>query len=492
MGEWIDYKQDSDRHCLLAGPWDPATGNSWRTDFEVNLRWWALFYKHIIVPDSYFCCYGPLYKRLSSSKIDLYGSSDTDDLILRLLQAGVIIVGVIDGETRPGIYGRWPTQARGGHRQLHMTLTRDDGERYLKQLNYSVKYCVKRPADDPRQILAYGNAPSRFHELVDAIIMSPGGFLDIYDQELKGKPPISSRDKNVVERMHDSLRGTLAKKGKYLRRRDLEMAIFDSMASIFPALRFRDLYDLRPKTRWANVNPPMATRARDILAGIATVYQVRESWRWNTVGCFLPDYSPALVEAMHQQENAKHCALKHKTFEWFGNQLDLRELSVDRLLKFRESSLFKTYLAELIQVQAPNPSESFVHKNHTFLTFLEEDYMPAIRSLAERPRISTRAEKAKKYTESVTKTVAGSALGTVGQFLTTRLAPHWQLIDTPLGWSIFIGGGIVIFLVAPTVISLPMGTTAERLAKAILQGRLQHGENKQRNSPGHFWRRVKK
>ena len=110
MADWVTDRPNADRLEILAGQWDPANGNLWPKSFNELLRWWALFFERIIVPDSYFCCYGPLYQHLHD--YDLL-NQDAGNPLLSLLSAGVIVPAIVDANQDANIYDTWASPATG-------------------------------------------------------------------------------------------------------------------------------------------------------------------------------------------------------------------------------------------------------------------------------------------------------------------------------------------------------------------------------------------
>jgi hypothetical protein len=316
-------------------------------------------------------------------------------------------------------------------------------------------------------MLSFGSAPSRFPEVVAAVLTAPDAFLDSYIADtLPRLPQVTPRTKDIVHRSCDAIRNSLAKHGGRLRRRHLEEAVFLSVSTEFPSLQFRGLYDLGRVRQVGARSPQVAKAICDILTAIATAYQARESLRWKAVGGLLKDHSPAVVAALQQPESTPPPEPRiAEIATWLEGMCDISKVPFQRLLTFRESGLFRTYKEEIVKVQVPSHGESFSLVNKDFMVFLTKDYLPAIANLVEDANGSNIIELARRAADQ-TVAHAGTAAGlTAGTAITPALNHFLQSWHVPgFGHVLKIGGITVTWMVA-NIITVPLGRRVESAVK---------------------------
>src|SRR5207249_11700907 len=107
----------------------------------------ALFYKWIIVPDSFFHCYGPLFTHLALDARHHKSSLPTADEcrrspVLAFLRAGVVVPAIREGAS---IHENWHRGQAGVPPGEHLIVSRRDGQRTLRLVDDTAKHDVAWP-----------------------------------------------------------------------------------------------------------------------------------------------------------------------------------------------------------------------------------------------------------------------------------------------------------------------------------------------------------
>lgn len=128
---------DSNRLNLYGGVLDLVNISGGSKQLERDLKFAALFYKHILVPDSFFHCYGPLYSHFA--KLFQAGNVQAieTDTIVKFLRAG-IIVPVLRIENT--LFDNWQNEVEGIEKGKHLMLKEEDGANVLEKVD---KYWTK-------------------------------------------------------------------------------------------------------------------------------------------------------------------------------------------------------------------------------------------------------------------------------------------------------------------------------------------------------------
>jgi hypothetical protein len=456
MANWAEDRSAARSLDYYAGIADPANGSTFALDFTTTLRWWALFFDRIIIPDKCFCVYGPLYHYLTH--IDLQAQSvETNDPLLLLLEAGVITPGITTDASTPDISGAW-SPANGSDDYLN--LTRKDGDNYLKQLNRFTTTCARQPKKAINEKSGKSLQPS-FPDLVAHFISAPDMFLD---ELLHGMAPtipgMTAESKGSMERVCTNIREAVTEHGQDLRRRHLEDGVFRSISQEF-GIRFRDIYDLGLRKTLGRNNPPLSIRIRHVLAGIATLSQMLDSLRWNAIGGLLKDHVQPLVLAVHgvSPEQFTPPALSGVA-TWATGKCDLSKVPFEKVLSFRESPIFDAYKKEAVKVEMS--AQGLCQRNPDFINFLTHEYMPAIQSMARETTRNDHAQTAKKIVDSLTPPAAVAGVAGV---LLNRLFHSWDVA----GFGTYLTfGGMALAWIGAARIGVPIGRMVESKARVLL------------------------
>lgn len=98
----LPANRENSRLNLYAGSFDLVNGKSLPRRISDYLKFAALFYERIVIPDGFLHCYGPLTSYFEKYISDRGSIQQLD--IVRLLKAGILVPALRRGES---IYENW-------------------------------------------------------------------------------------------------------------------------------------------------------------------------------------------------------------------------------------------------------------------------------------------------------------------------------------------------------------------------------------------------
>ena len=350
----------SQRTCIYGGALDPISVE-YGLETERFLKFSALFYEHVVVPDAWFQSYGPLYNQLALAAAQPDSWDTATSLLPCLLREGVLVPALRFETTTVGNWracmdiGRNPGKSN--------LVTENDCLRTLKFVDSVATKFARRPNASrlPRGYFAdclYGlvcGEDSRYKEL-----LMPHGWL---------------RGTKRATRFVDNLFGLIAENQS---NRDLRGGRLEDVIAEYLKVPTTHLYATLGD---ANNLEPHHHHARLALSLVQTCYGATQSHELGVVGGLYRGHERGAVDA----------GLYNRILEpsdgpsgGLIDELILGKVNVDRatpktIIEIRRSDEFRHYIHLLGGVHAAaEPGVAFESANPEFIEHLERVYLPHI------------------------------------------------------------------------------------------------------------------
>ncbi|BBL74607.1 hypothetical protein [Methylomagnum ishizawai] len=362
----ISIKNEESRLHLYGGCFDLVNGLHLPSSTIEDIKFSSLFYKHIVVPDGFFHCYGPLYSHYKNIK-ENYNSDD----ISKLLKAGIITPSLRTGES---LYENWKN---GGNIGItpgqFMIVDQADGD-IIKTIDRYVSKYMHWPED-------MGNANKiEFSRLIyDALVDENSNYSLAHKQRPSNLPFYEDYQWTKCEELIDEFIGIVTdnKDNPKFRRGDIEKLISKNLG-----IEMKSYKELNSRA----IN---ATRLHDLNFGVAyiisnlstTTYEAYHATQFSTVGGLFPQHEDKLIEdgLYDYLVDLKKINIEHKEKRILFGTLDVNKLSTDEIIKFRieEDELFDEYCKKVINIEYSS-GVRFKDANNDFIDFLASRYIPTI------------------------------------------------------------------------------------------------------------------
>ena len=355
---------------LYGGLADLVNGSTDSKVIDRALKFAALFYEHIIVPDGFFHCYGPLatYARsLSPSALEA-------SVLGRLLQHGFVVPAIREGDS---IYSNWNGSRMGVYPGEFLILKRDDGD-FLGHIDeLTATYTSWPPAMDDARSTRFGPT------LMAALERERTVSLPV-EEGFK----LTSADTRWVEwqtakaKMIDAVAEVVASRGGQpeFRRGDVENVVrreLKNLGTPIPLASYDEL--VRPLSGKRPYDIPTFGAAYRVLTLASTVYEAYQSELLETVGGLFEGHSRWVAAGGLYRPIDKNVPESREVI--LRGTLDVDAISLDDIVKFRSdtssTSPFRRYLGQLSAVRVPGSGETFLDVNGQFIEFLKTKYIPA-------------------------------------------------------------------------------------------------------------------
>ncbi len=352
-----------------AGAVDFANGLDTDATFESHLKFQALFFEKIIVPDSYFYTLAPIVE--SVRRLRSLGQREDENVTLQLLRSGVIVATLRHGES---LLDNWIQGGKGIRPGELGYLTMEEGKRVLELIEPHVAAFTRWPTATEWTKPAYGEELHRL--FVNGAGGNPwiGREELIWLEQLKGCPTKGWH--SLFDRFQESI--VTQMKSQDFRRAGLEQAVVDH----FCLPRFNEVYEflnqrakIRDHERW-----PEVAVARRLLQISSTIYEAYHAGLFNCIGSLFPGYFRPVVNAeLYSRVSELNAGRPYSGGDIVPPLcIDPAKISLKNIIEFRHSGIFDQYCGMLRQLKSGGPNESFVDLNAQFYKFLETSYLPAI------------------------------------------------------------------------------------------------------------------
>ncbi len=317
---------------VYAGNLDAVNGFDEARTFERTLKFQALFYEHILIPDGFFHCHGPISHSIRNSVES--GSNPKETPLLRFLEAGIAVPMLRSGSSLLDNF----RNEEGG---ILMAKARNPA--YSSVLSSLFIGSKSNPAKYSKEILAHfvkldKKADSEWRSLLEAFCAV------VQEQGTSG----------------------------YFRRGLLEEVVVKQLQ-----IKFSDVYEsVLPSAMLKNCTDSTRRLARYLLAVTGTIYEGYQADQFHAVGDLFPRFEADVIDANYYsrlkklfEETPRLQAppLSHDMF-------DPTKIEVEKIIEFRKTRVFQRHLELLRGLRQQHKGESLREANPAFCAFLENTY----------------------------------------------------------------------------------------------------------------------
>lgn len=362
----INNNNNESRLYLYGGCFDLVNGLSLPNSAIEDIKFSALFYKHIVVPDGFFHCYGPLYTHFSNIK----KQCNKQDVISEFLKGGIIVPSLRTGDS---LFNNW---MHGGNIGINpgqfMIINEDDGKEVIRNIDDLVSKYMHWPSD-------MGSANKiEFSKLIyDVLVDGKSEYSLLHKKKPKNLPYDQHFQWMESERLLEEFIGEITdnRENPKFRRGNIEGLIGRNIG-----LDMKSYHELKHRGLTATPWNDLKFAYAYYLANISTtVYEAYHANQFNTAGGLFPAHEDNLIahglydylvdlKDLNGDNNEKRVL--------FGT-LDTSKLSPNEIVKFREEDIFLEY-CEFVKRIDNTYKNSFAEANQEFISFLIDKYIPAI------------------------------------------------------------------------------------------------------------------
>ena len=376
MKEYWDLTKQKTYTQSYCGDLDLVNGTLHPEEMDSRLKFQALFYEKIIVPDSFIHCRGPMSAEIIRFKGTGEGSQNRT--LPELLRAGILVPTLRQGTS---LIDNW-RKGVGGIIQTNMVLSKakeEHNEDLLEFVERNSTTYAKWPKHMASSLMP--EYSSALHVLFFGD--DTGGSRTVIDREsLSGELGLSDHPNIGWHRLFEAFKDAVIEQEhlKHFRRGKLEEAIVRHFRW---EGNFQQIYDCIREGRNNCDSPtwPEFAVADYLLRTTATVYEAYQAKQFNSVGNLFQNYARPVVNAPLY---SRLCELQVESPSSAQNVvppecLNLTRIPIEQILEFRKSRVSEEYRRDYLQnLQPPSEAESFVCRNAAFYKFLQKTYVPAI------------------------------------------------------------------------------------------------------------------
>lgn len=373
-------KMGPDRLCVYGGAVDLVNGSSLTNEGLRQLKFSALFFKHIVVPDGFFHCYGPLYTHFAHIMDRTKAAQEADPLV-RLLRAGVLVPALRRGES---LYANWDRgEDVGVVPGEYLILKREDGGPMLRLVDeYTSRFAHWPPELLPDTTIRYWTAVQR-------VLLSPESPYTITLRDPPSELPFTQHVEwracqalldDFEQYIHDN------EANPHFRRGDVERLVARHLGVPFESYQEAiNLVDWRDPLR-----TPLPSLGYYLLSVSSTAYEAFQARALRTVGGLFPLHDHPFIDQGIHNALVDMSVIDESNVQQdlvFGS-FDVDKLSVEDILKFRREArtsdgelLFERYCELLSTLTSPRDGQRFQDANPTYITFLCQEFVPRLISI---------------------------------------------------------------------------------------------------------------
>ena len=453
----------SDRLHLYGGSLDLVNGSLISGESIRQLKFGARFYKHILVPDGFFHCQGPLHTHLSrAAQLSLVAQES--DPILDLMRSGVLVPVIRRSDSL--VVNLASSRDLGVVPGDFLTVTKEEGRAGLTLADRVTSHFASWPELlSPKVDSTYWLAVSRSllsQESPYRVTMRdpPSGVAGVKWLEWRSCQELL----DDFERMLRDYEGN-----RHFRRGDVEKCIDRHLP-----FEFSSYQELLGRIDWdVPANTSLASLSYFLLSVASTAYEVNQAQAFGSVGGLFPLHDQPLIDlGIHGSlVNLGVLDRANAESELAYGSLDVDRLSIADILNFRRNAksangelIFDVYQRCIESLKPPQDGESFEEANPEYLQFLCDQYIPGILKMF--PGVGFVGETARGL---------GTAVALVG------------IAGTSMGETVSVGGAPIVEILAAGGVMLGWGAThLENLGGYLLKKR--RVEQFRRNNYA-LWRR---
>ena len=425
---------------LYGGIFDLVNGYRFLSKYHNHLKFAALFYDGILVPDGYFHGYGPIAAHITKI-IDKPKYILESDIIIQFLRASIIVPALRSGDSLLANFlngssiGIIPGE--------FATLKKDDG---LKVLSV-----IERVTETNRKVIPWPKDMAvantcLFGELLYRVLVSdksPSSLKNVQfpKQSLLSKLDFSTQSslftsQNIVNGFIDMIEQKRA--DVKFRRGEIENYFVDQLnIKDIEGNLYHHIHNLSSTFEYGV--------AHHLLNQVSTIYEAYHANQFKTVGGLFLSHdtdivSHGLFDHMITFSEASPDLIEGNKEILLSGSLDLSVLSAEDIIRFRNEAMigqkpcFELYLEYLHNLKSPTNNQTFKEANSEFIDFLVSKYIPKI--IETFPKVG--------YFDSIAKFSVGSASALV------------QYASWHFGEQIRIGGFPLYLVIAPLTAAIAL------------------------------------
>ena len=353
------------RSLAYGGALDLVNGTNYRRLIN-DIKFSAIFYEHLVVPDGFFHCYGPLH----SWAQELFQTGDPYSIhqseLTALLKNRIIVPAIRSGES---LADNWRSSRDGVIPGSFLNIPRGaNNEEILDYFDSQTPLYANWPQ-------GMGVSKTSFSKLLKRFMVdedSPFG-----KHKLRPLDSMDDLNRTAYEKMFGDIEDEIRAHEDDPR---IRRGQFERIVAKHLNINLTSYQELVDRADFYNPND-LAAAGMEIMSIVSTVYEIYQSREFGTVGTLFPmhrsrvveegiyDY---LVELPHVEREVTHTPLLTGSF-------DVANLSIKEVVKIRESTQFtEDYIPCLKAIKNVKPSETFLEANPEYVDCLVDRYLPFV------------------------------------------------------------------------------------------------------------------
>ena len=363
----LDLKQGNPASRIYAGALDPANGYAPGTSVENALKFHALFYEHIIVPDSFLHSLGPVTE--SIRRCHEQGEPYANHAVLRLLKEGVVVPALRRGNSLVENFERHVGGITPGE---HLHIKPKD-----KEILDTIESQMTTIAHWPKK-MARAMDPEYTATLHSLFIDSAGRPAIFSHENVRKLNRLKQEDDYRWRPLLDDFCASLdeQKRQRFSRRGLLEEVIVKHLQ-----IPFTEIYNvLHPTGTTLRTMDPRIVIAAYLMDVTATVYEGYQADQFRAVGGLLNHYNRAVIDADFYAHLGRVAGCM-APLQWpvvCEKLFDTSKISLEKVIEFRGSGDFEQYVRLVAAWKAPQGEESIKDANPKLYAYLLNNYAKAI------------------------------------------------------------------------------------------------------------------
>jgi hypothetical protein len=365
----IEVKLDrlvSERLHAYGGAVDICNGTADTRMLADELKFAALFYQHIIVPDGFFHCHGPIFDGAMAK-------NNFSALIRELLANGIIVPTIRNGDS---IFANWNAGQHGVYPGKFMIVDRSaKASSILRSFDsVSTHFALWPPAMDDARETRYAQqlqiALTERMELRSRILdgFAPDTDMPTFEAWISARNRLFEK---VVSLCEENRQNTEFRRG-----------LVEQTISKETGLAEMRSYDTLLRRRRSDLKFRAATVALNIAS---TIYEANHASFLRTAASLFPDHTRwVTTRAFYSRLGTPDRLAIQKEIIKTGS-FDVSRLRGADIVKFRHEAqdengnlYFERYLHHLRNLHQPANGNTFIDANAEFVKFLVDEYVPAI------------------------------------------------------------------------------------------------------------------
>lgn len=332
------------------------------------LKFMAVFYDAIIVPDAFLMSYTPLFRHIQA--LTSKGADSDDDLLSVFLRNGIIVPALRRGDSLVDNWRTGPFVFPG----TEMRVERAVGRAVLEFVDRRTTRYTKIHLD---------STTNRFYDLVNRFVIGAERPAHTALTKLgSSQSPELDCLFNQFEALAGESMGT-----KKLRRLDIELLISDNVARKLK-LPTRDgflpnLYPIVGTALAKSPRDPLLSGCQFLLNATSTIYQAYHAFQFDVLGGLFPAHDRRLIDAGLYQYLAglpdrvlAPSSTRVRRSPVLLGSLNMAALSPNQIVTIRKRPEFGEYLAELAKWKPVRPGKTAIQENPAFVEHLRSKYLP--------------------------------------------------------------------------------------------------------------------